>query len=62
MRYYAIGYEEKDGALFFYAYTCKFLSERREITKEWFDSIKPSFSLPGKNNKHLSGIYFPPEL
>lgn len=62
MRFYAIGYEQIGDTFKFYAYTCKFLSERREVDSDSYFEIKSSFPMAGKNNKTLSGIYFPEGL
>ncbi len=62
MKFYAIGYERINGVLKFYAYTCKFFSERRQVDEDFYFELKKVFTLTHKNNKEISGMYFTPEL
>jgi len=62
MKFYAIGYEQIDGIFTFYGYTCKFFSERVAIDKGFYKEIKKSFPMAGRNNKTISGMYYPEGL
>lgn len=58
MKVYALGYELINDSMNFYVYTCKFLSSRQKIDEKWYEDLKSSFTISGKNNKSFSGIYF----
>lgn len=62
MKIYAIGYEQIDGVFKFYIYTCKFLSERMEIDKEFYQELKKRHPLAHKGNKTISGMYFSEDI
>ena len=62
MKIYAIAYEQIDGSFSFYVYIDKWLSERQLIDKSFYYQLKRRFSLPSKNNKSFSGMYFTPEI
>lgn len=62
MKFYAIAYELIDSKYRFYAVTSKFLDQRMPISEDFYEELKKTFTLAGKNNKSISGIYFTPEL
>jgi hypothetical protein len=62
MKIYAIEYQrdivDEGEILRFFIVTCKFLSTRKEIDLDFFDELKMTFQIAGKNNNSRSGIYF----
>jgi hypothetical protein len=58
MKGYAIGYQEQDGKYRFFIYTCKFLSERKEIDEDFYEELKRVFTIAGNKNNSRGGIYF----
>lgn len=62
MKFYAIGYSHINGKYRYFGYTCKFLSERTEITEDFYDGIRINFPVAGNKNDARMGIYFDKEL
>ena len=58
MKDYAIGYQEQDGKYRFFLYTCRFLSERKEINEDFYEELKGIFNIAGNKNNSREGIYF----
>lgn len=58
MKIYAIGYERINESYKFYIFTSTFLDHREEIDESFYDELQKVFTIPGKNNKSFSGIYF----
>lgn len=54
---YAIEWVEQ-GFLKYYAYTSKFLDQKKEITPETYEILKSDFRIPDKNNGTRQGIYY----
>lgn len=62
MKIYAIEYQkqilEEGEKIRFFIITCKFLSERQEVAEDFYLELKKTFTIRGKNNGPLAGIYF----
>jgi len=63
MKFYAIEYQVNQlgnhvESIKYYAFTCKFLSERIEIDSDFYEELRKVFNIAGKNNNHSQGIYF----
>ncbi len=62
MKFYAVGFELVDGRFLFYAYTCKFFSERQHIEESFYDQLRERFTLASSKNCYQSGMYFLNEI
>ena len=62
MKIYAIGYERIEEKTYFYIYTYRFFSERKQVDEDFYLKCKPVFNIAHKNNNSLTGIYFDSSL
>lgn len=55
--FHAVGYEEINGKYHYFAYTCRFFSERVEISESTYEDFRKVFRVSGTKNTYLTGIY-----
>ena len=62
MKFYAVGFELVECKYLYYAYTCKFFSERQHIEESFYNQLRERFTLASNKNNYQSGMYFLSEI